>query len=183
MSETSSVKEVFEQGGIIAYPTEAMFGLGCDPDNEEALQKLIDLKGRDAEKGFILVASDYSQLLPYINDKAISQDNRFTVLSKWPGQVTWLIPKADSVPPLLTGKFDTVATRVPDMDELRKLCRHLGKPIVSTSANFSGQQPAKTSQQVVKTFGDKVDYVVDGTIAGATSPSKIFDARTGQRLR
>lgn len=183
MSEQKTLKEIFDEGGVIAYPTEAMYGLGCDPDNPEALQKIIDLKGRESHKGFILIASDYSQLLPYINDRAIAQDKRFDVLSKWPGQVTWLIPKSERAHNLLTGQFETVAARVPNMESMRALCKKLGKPIVSTSANLSGQEPAKSANEVRSAFPEGIDYIVEGNIGGAKSASAIFDARTGEQLR
>ncbi|WP_278361056.1 Sua5/YciO/YrdC/YwlC family protein, partial [Idiomarina abyssalis] len=95
--------------GVIAYPTEAVFGLGCDPTNEVAIQKLLSLKQRPAEKGLILIAADYSQLLPFVEDSAIPQDKRFSVLSHWPGPVTLILPVRKSVSPLLTGGRDTIA--------------------------------------------------------------------------
>ena len=99
----TSVVDVFNRGGIIAYPTEAVFGLGCDPDNEESLKRLLQLKQRPAVKGLILLAGSYSQLLPYIDDSKIPQDKRFTVLSRWPDGITQLMPKNNKLSPLLSG--------------------------------------------------------------------------------
>lgn len=93
--------------GVIAYPTEAVFGLGCDPSNEVAIQRLLSLKQRPAEKGVILIAADYSQLLPYVDDTAIPQDKRFSVLSHWPGPVTLILPARKTTSRLLTGGRDT----------------------------------------------------------------------------
>ncbi|MBC3766607.1 L-threonylcarbamoyladenylate synthase [Neptunicella marina] len=182
-SDPHSVIDVFNQGGIIAYPTEAVFGLGCDPDNSDALQKLLNLKQRPAHKGLILVAADYGQLLPYVNDSAISQDKRFAVFSRWPGPVTWLLPKSDRVLPLLSGESDKIAVRVPAFEPVRELCRQLGKPIVSTSANLSGLEPARTTEELYAQFNDQLDFVVDQPVGGNASPSTIFDAATGQQLR
>ena len=183
MSDKLSLEEAFAQGGLIAYPTEAVFGLGCDPDNPEALQKLIDVKKRDASKGLILVAADYAQLLPYIDDKAIPQDKRFTIFSKWPGPVTWVLPKSDKVQNLLSGSFDTLAVRVPAHEGVRNLCRQLGKPIVSTSANLSGEEPARTADTLSPQLLAHLDYVVEGEVGGLAQPSQIFDACTGKQLR
>ena len=93
----SAVVDVFNRGGIIAYPTEAVFGLGCDPDNEIALQKLLSLKKRSADKGLILIAGEYSQLKPYIDDVAIPADKRREILSRWPGHITQVLPANKSI--------------------------------------------------------------------------------------
>ncbi|MDN4502326.1 Sua5/YciO/YrdC/YwlC family protein [Alteromonadaceae bacterium BrNp21-10] len=183
MNDFESAAEVFYQGGIIAYPTEAVFGLGCDPDNEQALQDLLTLKQRSADKGLILVAADYAQLLPYIDDKKIPQDRRFAIFSRWPGPVTWLLPKSANVSPLLSGDSDNIAVRVPDFEPVRQLCRVLGKPIVSTSANLSGLEPATTAQQVREQFANHSLFVLDQVVGGAIAPSSIYDARTGKQLR
>ncbi|WP_163936259.1 Sua5/YciO/YrdC/YwlC family protein [Paraferrimonas sp. SM1919] len=172
----------FNRGGIIAYPTEAMYGLGCDPDNLQALQKLIELKQRDPAKGVLVIAASYEQLLPYIDELALA-DKKALVLSKWPGQHTWVLPKSDRVQPMLSGEFNTIAARVPGFEYLRQLCHFLGKPIVSTSANLAGEQPCINATEVKKVFGDKVSAVVEGDIQGAKSASPIFDAITGQQYR
>lgn len=183
LSEQLSIAEIFNDGGLIAYPTEAVFGLGCDPDNQQALQLLLQVKNRPAEKGLILVAADYGQLLPYVNDKLIPQDKRFQIFSKWPGPVTWLLPKSDRVSPLLCGDSDKIAVRVPAFEPVRELCRQLGKPIVSTSANLSGQSPAITAQQVRDQFEDAINFVLDQPVGGNNQPSRIYDAISGQQLR
>ena len=179
----TSVVDVFNRGGIIAYPTEAVFGLGCDPDNEESLKRLLQLKQRPAEKGLILLAGSYSQLLPYIDDSKIPQDKRFTVLSRWPDGITQLMPKNNKLSPLLSGKFDTIAVRITSQPDVVALCKQINKPIVSTSANLSGQEPAKTWQTLAPGLAKQVDFIIEGVTLGHTSPSKIIDALTGDVIR
>ncbi len=186
MGNTSQIEqaaEVYTQGGIIAYPTEAVFGLGCDPDNESAIQKLLLIKQRPAHKGLILLAADYSQLLPYLDDNAISQDKRYSVLSRWPGAITQVLPAHENISPLLCGRFNSVAVRVTDHKDVIELCQRTNKPIISTSANLSGQVPAKTWQEVDEQFNDKIDFVIKSNTAGLLKPSTIINGLTGQVLR
>ncbi|AAZ26138.1 MULTISPECIES: L-threonylcarbamoyladenylate synthase [Colwellia] len=182
MSE-KNVVEAFKNGGIIAYPTEAVFGLGCDPDNKEALKRLLKLKQRSPEKGLILLAGSYSQLLPYIDDSKIPQDKRLTLLSRWPDGITQLVPKNNNISSLLSGSFDTIAVRITSQPDVVALCQQTNKPIVSTSANLSGQEPAKTWQSLDLVLSKQVDFILKGVTLGRTSPSKIIDALTGKIIR
>jgi len=178
-----NIVDAFNRGGIIAYPTEAVFGLGCDPDNEESLKRLLQLKARSADKGLILLAGSYDQLLPYIDDSKIPEDKRITVLSRWPNGITQLIPKNNTISLLLSGRFDTIAVRITSQPDVVALCKQTNKPIVSTSANLSGQEPAKTWQTLDIRLSNQVDFIVEGTTLGYTSPSKIIDALTGKVIR
>lgn len=175
--------EAFQQGQIIAYPTEAVFGLGCDPDNEDALNKLLSIKQRDPKKGLILLASNYSQLLPYVDDLKLEQELRLTVLSRWPGAITQVMPAVSGISKLLTGEFDTIAVRVTDQPDVVALCNAVNRPIVSTSANLSGDEPARSWQEIMDKLGDKVDYIIKGNTLGYTSPSRIINALTGEVYR
>ena len=186
MTNTSTIKkaaEVFTQGGIIAYPTEAVFGLGCDPDNEFAVQKLLLIKQRPVKKGLILLAENYSQLLPYIDDDAISQEQRFTVLSRWPGPITQVLPANKNISSLLCGDFDSIAVRITDHKYVVALCQQTNKAIVSTSANLSGQPPAATWQQVEQQLGDKVDFIIKADTLGFLKPTSIINGLTGDIIR
>jgi L-threonylcarbamoyladenylate synthase len=178
-----NVVDAFNNGGIIAYPTEAVFGLGCDPDNEKALRRLLTLKQRPSEKGLILLAASYSQLLPYIDESKISQNMRSAMLSRWPDGITQLVPKNNNTSSLLSGKFDTIAVRITSQPDVVSLCQHTNKPIVSTSANLSGQAPAKTWQSLDPMLSKQVDFILKGITLGRTSPSKIIDALTGEIIR
>lgn len=174
--------QAFESGQLIVYPTEAVMGIGCDPNNEAAVLSLLALKQRPIEKGLILLAANYSQLLPYVNDNAIPQDKRFSIFSCWPGPVTWLLPKSDSAPKWLTGEHNTIAVRVSNHLEARALCEKLGRPIVSTSANLTAQEPARTTEEAKRYFADSVHYI-NGAVGGALQPTTIKDALTGATIR
>lgn len=179
----TSAVEAYSQGGIIAYPTEAVFGLGCDPDNLLAIEKLLRIKSRSPEKGLILLAANYSQLLPYIDDSKIPQDKRFSILSRWPNGITQLLPKSSNTHQLLTGKFPTIAVRLTSQPDVVALCNKVNKPIVSTSANLSGEQPARTWQEVEETLSVEIDFIIKGNTLGYTQPSRIIDALTGETIR
>lgn len=172
----------FLSGELLVYPTEAVMGIGCDPDNEEAVMRLLQLKKRDISKGVILIAANYSQLLPYVNDKAIGQDRRTEIFSSWPGPVTWLLPKSAATPTWLCGEHDTIAVRVTNHPVVVALCKKLGKPLVSTSANLSGQPPARDQQQAREYFSDNVHYI-DGVVGSQAQPSTIKHGETGQIIR
>lgn len=178
-----NVVDVFNKGGIIAYPTEAVFGLGCDPDNELAIQKLLDVKQRPADKGLIILAANYSQLLPYIDDSAISQDIRLKVLSRWPDAITQVLPANKNISPLLCGKFDSIAVRITDHPDVVALCQQTNQAIVSTSANLAGEKPATTWQQVEKQLGNKIDFILKGETSGLLKPSTIINGLTGEIIR
>jgi L-threonylcarbamoyladenylate synthase len=172
--------EVCEAGGIIAYPTEAVFGLGCLPKEELAVRRILKLKHRSVNKGLILVASDIEQLDEYVDFSMINDTQ--AINDSWPGPVTWLIPAKQSVPEWLTGNHETLAVRVSAHTLVRSLCKKLG-PIVSTSANPEGASPARSSKQVKLYFEDEVDYVYPAEITNKANPSEIRDALTGDIVR
>ena len=167
-----------QQGDILAYPTEAVWGVGCDPANEQALEHLLALKQRPWHKGLIVVAADLSQLDDYL--LPLSAEAEAMVLPGWPGPNTWLLPCYDRVSPLLRGEHQTLAVRISAHPLVQALCRQCG-PLVSTSANPAGEPPALSQQQVQQYFADSV-YCVPGELGDRDRPS---DIRTldGQRLR
>ncbi|WP_058914321.1 L-threonylcarbamoyladenylate synthase type 1 TsaC [Entomohabitans teleogrylli] len=173
---------VLKQQNVIAYPTEAVFGVGCDPDSEAAVMKLLELKQRPIDKGLILIAADFEQLRPYINDSVLTNVQRADVFSRWPGPVTFVFPARTETPHWLTGRFDSLAVRVTDHPLVIALCRAFGKPIVSTSANLSGLPPCRTTSEVMAQFG-KDFPVLDGETGGRRNPSEIRDALTGELFR
>jgi L-threonylcarbamoyladenylate synthase len=178
----STLQLHFNNGLLIAYPTEAVFGLGCDPDNNDAIRNLLEVKNRPMEKGLILVASTYSQLLPYVKDSAIPMDKRTEIFSSWPGPITWLLPKSPSLSDLITGGSDLVAVRVSNHPVVRAICNELDKPIISTSANLAGHQPAKTAVQVKRQFAESV-LLIEGEVGVSSNPSSIKNSLTGEILR
>jgi len=179
-----SVKQaarIADEGGIIAYPTEAVFGLGCNPLDATAVLRLLLLKRRSIDQGLILVASDRGQLEDYVDfpggktGKAIG--------NSWPGPVTWLVPAFDWVPFWLTGNHDTLAVRVSSHPVVRDLCDEFSGPIVSTSANLHGHPPARNALQVRRIFGNRIDYLVGGQTGTLTKPTEIRDATSGRTVR
>ncbi len=176
------IVEAFNAGKLLVYPTEAVMGIGCDPDNKEAVYRVLEVKQRSVDKGVILIAANYSQLLPYVNDSAIKQDKRTDIFSSWPGANTWLLPKSDSAPAWVTGVHDKIAVRVTDHPVVKALCEKLGKPLVSTSANISGEPSTRTIEEAKAVFKDSVAYV-EGEVGGNKNPSVIRDGDTGEVIR
>jgi len=172
-----------QAGNVIAYATEAVFGLGCDPDDEAAVHKLLAIKQRPVDKGLILIAADWSQLTAYVDDERLTDVALRRVLASWPGPFTWVMPALPTTPRWLTGRFDSLAVRVTAHPQVRALCLAYGKPLVSTSANLSGEAPCRSAAEVWAQLGGRVDYVLPGAVGGATNPSQIRDACTGEVLR
>ncbi|KGT86237.1 tRNA(ANN) t(6)A37 threonylcarbamoyladenosine modification protein [Erwinia typographi] len=171
-----------QQGAVIAYPTEAVFGLGCNPDSESAVMDLLALKQRPVDKGLILIAADYAQLLPYIDERQLPDEKKARMLASWPGPVTWVLPARPSTPRWLTGRFASLAVRVSNHPDVQRLCLGYGKPLVSTSANLTGLPPCRTAEEVHQQFG--ADFpVLLGTTGGRLNPSEIRDVITGELIR
>lgn len=172
-------------GGVVAYPTEAVFGLGCDPWDRDAVGRVLAIKGRDVSKGLILIAADFIQLAPFL--VPLSPDRRGEILASWPGPFTWVLQAQTGAPAWLTGRFDTLAVRVTAHPLAAGLCRAFGGPIVSTSANRAGHRPARTALAVRRALGGSaaggIDQIVPGACGGADRPSTIRDGRTGRVLR
>lgn len=172
---------VLRAGGLIAYPTEAVFGLGCDPRNEAALAHLLALKSRPEDKGLILIAADESQLEPWV--EALPTDAAARVRATWPGPVTWLIPARPGVSPRLRGAHSSLAVRVTAHPLAAALARAFGGALVSTSANPSGEPPAREIEALRARFGAAIDYYLAGPLGGRKRPSEIRDALSGEVLR
>jgi L-threonylcarbamoyladenylate synthase len=168
-------------GGVIAYPTEAVYGLGCDPWNAAAVARVLALKHRSIRKGLIVIAAEMAQLTPLIS--ALPAARQTEILATWPGPHTWLLPPRATTPRWLTGDFDTLAVRVTAHPLAAALCRQFGGAIVSTSANRAHQRPARTALQLRRALGQQPDYCLIGTCGGARQPSTIRDGRSGQLVR
>lgn len=169
-----------DRGGIIAYPTEAVFGLGCYPEDHDAVKKILLLKGRSISKGLILVAANVEQIDAYVSypNHIIKQK----VVDTWPGAVTWLLPVKANAPYCLTGYKTTIAVRVSSHPLVQGLCACVG-PIISTSANPAGLPPARSNIQVRRYFGNSIDYILPGNTGGMRRPTEIRDAATLKVLR
>ncbi|MGS0683472.1 L-threonylcarbamoyladenylate synthase [Shewanella sp. 125m-7] len=179
----ADVAELVEQGGVIAYPTEAVYGLGCDPDNNDAIELLLQIKQRPWQKGLILVAGDYQQLLPYIDESQLTAEQLAFAHGKWPGPFTFIMPIKPGLSHLLSGSFDSIAVRVTAHEGVKALCAAINKPIVSTSANLTGQEPALTGAEVKQQFEGIIAGLVIGELGSQASPSTIIDAKSGKIIR
>ncbi len=172
--------DVCLSGGVIAYPTESVYGLGCLPFYEHAVKRILGLKQRSVKKGLICVAADIGQLEQLVEFNRVNDLDE--VMSCWPGPVTWLIPARSSTPAWLTGEHQTLAVRVSAHPLVQRLCRQTG-PLVSTSANRQGILPAYTSRRVRAYFADRLDYIYPGELPRQNKPSQIRDAMSGKVLR
>ena len=168
-------------GGVIAYPTEAVWGLGCDPRNLDAVEKLLAIKQRSMAKGLILVAANIEQLRPFLGE--ITVDQYQLLQANWPGFTTYIVPASQHVPKWIKGDFESIALRVSAHPLVRELCEVFAGPLVSTSANLAGQPPAQSFDQVVKSFSAGIDFVLPGNLGDASKPSPIIELHSGQVLR
>jgi len=177
---TTAIK-VLQSGGIIAYPTEAVFGLGCDPDNQAAVERLLQLKKREASKGLILIAASWDQVKCYTTK--VAPEILQSVLKTWPGPFTWIFPASKKTPKWITGVYDSVAIRVSAHPIVQDLCNEFRGPIVSTSANIANHLPAKTIPDLLQQFPCGIDFIVPGGIGKEAKPTQIRDVLTGNLLR
>lgn len=177
---TKSIRHL-RKGQVIAHPTEAVYGLACDPFNEMAVTRILTLKQRSTEKGFILIAADFAQLAPLLilPDKNILD----WILDSWPGAITWIFPAKQSVPVWLTGQYNSLAVRVTHHPLSSALSLAYNKPLVSTSANPSHRPPAQSAIQVRRYFSDDQLLILPGRTSGLRTTTPIYDAMTFQRLR
>lgn len=168
------------RGGLIAYPTESCYGLGCDPDNRAAVQHLLKLKQRPQRKGLILIAANYRQVARYL--QPLTADEQAKLKSDGAQAITCLMPVRHSAPRWLRGTHDTLAVRLTAHRQAAQLCRGVNSALVSTSANRSGQRPARTYAQCRRLFGRKV-WVLPGRVGKRKKPSTIRTWADGQIIR
>ncbi|MDR3417631.1 MAG: Sua5/YciO/YrdC/YwlC family protein [Nevskia sp.] len=169
------------RGGVIAYPTEGVWALGCDPLNAMAVDRLLALKRRDWRKGLILIAADFGQLEPFVVLPSRTAQKR--AFSTWPGPHTWVFPASDHTPMWISGERDSVAIRVTAHPLARELCLAYGGPIVSTSANRAGHPPALSATAVRLNFPGRLDALLPGPLGGREGPTVIRDVISGMILR
>ena len=158
--------EIVRKGGVIAYPTESVYGIGCSPMLISSLQRVLDLKKRDPNKGLIIVAADYEQALPYIDVSRLTEISHELMSKYWPGPYTLVLPASPSLPELLTGGRTSIAIRVSACKAVKELCKAYGGAVVSTSCNISGENSLDSYDAVVSGFADKLDYIVCGKTEG-----------------
>jgi L-threonylcarbamoyladenylate synthase len=173
--------EIMRAGGVLAYPTEAVWGLGCDPLDAAAVARILAIKERPVTMGLILIAADFGQLERWIDP--VSAEIEARIMATWPGPVTWVLPAQAWVPEWIHGGRGSLAVRVTAHPQSAALCRETGFAIVSTSANRSGKPPARTGIQVRRWFGDELDLILGGATGGSDRPSEIRDAVSGRSIR
>ena len=167
-------------GGVVAYPTEAVYGLGCDPFDRAAFDKLFALKQRPPTQGVLLIASDFSQVEQFIDAPAAAIAR---ARATWPGPHTWIFPRSQNTLAWVAGAHAGIALRVTAHAIAAELCRAFGGAIVSTSANRHGAAPARSSAEVRTAFGGELSYILDGEVGGLDRPTPIRDAVSGETIR
>jgi len=168
-------------GGVIAYPTEGVWGLGCDPSDPAAVLRLLALKHRVMAKGLLLVAADIEQFAPYLI--GLSAERQQRLRDSWPAPLTWLVPNNGAAPDWICGTHTGVALRVSAHPLVAALCCAFGGPLVSTSANPSGRRAALTAVQVRRYFGNDLDFILNGELGGQRGPTPIRDLITDKFVR
>lgn len=168
-------------GGVVAYPTEAVWGLGCDPFDQRAVQHILSLKQRRMGMGLIMIAADIDQFAPFLI--GLAPDLRQQLMASWPGPQTWLVPNNRRAPCWVTGGRDTLALRVTAHPVAAALCRAFGGPLISTSANPHGRPPALSRLKVELYFHNRLDAVVPGPLGGLARPTPIRNLLTGATVR
>lgn len=173
---------IVRAGGVIAYPTEAVYGLGCLPLERDAVLRLLAMKRRSWRKGLIVIGASIGQIEEFA---ALPADagRRAEVLDGWPGPITWVLEAHPFVPAWLTGGRPGLAVRVTDHPVARALCERAGSALVSTSANVSSRPPARTALAVRRAFGAALDDLLAAPIGGRGAPTPIRDGLTGRTFR
>jgi L-threonylcarbamoyladenylate synthase len=175
------VARVVLRGGVVAYPTEGVYGIGCAAGNGDAARRVLALKGRAARHGLIVIAAGMEQLEPWIAPLAGVMRRRLD--ATWPGPVTWVVAARPDAPAWLTGGRDTIAVRVTAHPLASALCVAAGTALVSTSANRHGRPPARDAMAVRRAFGARIDDILSGPCGDLTGPTEIRDLASGRVLR
>ncbi|MCX7513230.1 L-threonylcarbamoyladenylate synthase [Frateuria sp. STR12] len=183
LPECDAAAAALHGGAVLAYPTEAVYGLGCDPHDQAAFDRLFALKQRPPTQGVLLIAADFDQVERYIDLAQVSAAVMAQVKASWPGPNTWIFPRSAAVPAWVAGAHAGIALRVTAHAPAAALCRAYGGALVSTSANPHGLPPARSAQMALDYFGDALDGVLDGPLGGQERPTMIRDAITGAIIR
>ena len=179
----ASAVAALQEGGVIAYPTEAVWGLGCDPRQHAAVMRLLELKRRPPSKGVIVVAATLEPLRPWLDLSALPPERLAEVLATWPGPHTWVLPASERAPAWVTGDHPGLAVRISAHPLVARLCQAWESPLVSTSANLAGEPPARSREQLDPALLRAIDGVLDGETGGLAQPTPIRIAMTGEILR
>ncbi len=181
--DADAAARILRQGGVIAYPTEGVWGLGCAPRDETAVMRLLAIKQREVAKGLILIAGDEAQLSGYVDMSALGATRLAAVRASWPGPHTWVVPASADAPRWITGAHAGIAVRVSAHPAVVALCAVFGGALISTSANLAGMPAAASRDTLDPVLLARIDGVLDGETGGRSAPSVIRDARSGRVLR
>jgi len=172
---------VLRDGGVIAYPTESCYGLGCDPQNPKAIKRILQIKRRKIEQGLILIVGNYKQIDQYAHLDSARMLSEIKV--SWPGPITWLLPINGVLPMLLIGSHQTIAMRWSAHPVCQALCDEFAGAIVSTSANRHSEPVLLNADLVMQEMGDEVDLIIDAPLGEEDKPSRIRHGDTGAQIR
>ncbi|MEO0367303.1 MAG: L-threonylcarbamoyladenylate synthase [Pseudomonadota bacterium] len=175
--------ETIRAGGVIAYPTEHCFGLGCDPFNQVAVERILQIKQRSSAQGVIVIGSERDQFQHLADFSALPATTLAEIERDWPGPFTWLIPKQATAPEWISGQHASVAVRVTANRVCRELLTKLAAPLVSTSANRHGEPALLTAQDCLDELGEELDLIVNTPVGGDSQPSTIKDSLSGAQVR
>ncbi len=183
LAEIDAAADLLKAGGVLAYPTEAVFGLGCDPHDRGAFERVFALKQRPPSQGVLLIASDFAQVERYIDLVAVPDEALARARASWPGPHTWIFPRSAAVPDWVAGSHAGIALRITAHAPAAALCEAFGGALVSTSANPHGQPPARSAQMAMDYFDDRLDGILDAPVGGLERPTAIHDALSGGIIR
>ncbi len=171
---------IVSRGGVIAYPTETIYGLGADATNEQAIRRIFDIKGRRFNNPISVIIGNRKDVYPFV--RRVPAPARRLMDTFWPGPLTLVFEASDRVSPLLTASSGKIGIRLSGHDGARKIAQIIGKPLTATSANLSGWPECTTADHVIDQIGDKLDAVIDlGKTSGSVS-STIIDTTTEQPM-
>ena len=165
------VAEVIKAGGIIGYPTETVYGLGADPFNPAAVNKIFRLKGREKNKPILLIAENIDQVKQLTAEYPMTAETLASAF--WPGPLTMVFRASTELPVEIIGVNRTIGIRIPDHKMCLELIKISGVPITSTSANISGSKNPTSAEEVAANFGDQLDLIIDGGPAKSEIPSTV----------
>ena len=158
--EKNNINEILKNGGVIAYVTDTVWGLGCLPNNEEAVKKIYEIKHRDGKKPLILMSNEFYNLFDYLKQPILKEAQKL-IKKYFPGALTLVLEKSENTPDYITSGMNTVGVRIPDNEVFQEICKNIeGHTLATTSANLSGEPAALSFEEAMNYIGDKVDLVI-----------------------
>ena len=156
----NQINDILQNDGIIAFVTDTVWGLGCLPTSEKAVQRIYEIKHRETKKPLILMSDDIYPLFDYIK-QPVQKEAQKLIKNHFPGALTLVVEKSENTPDYITSGMNTVGIRVPDNETFANICKHIdGRVLATTSANISGQPPALTYEEALSYIGEKADLII-----------------------